>query len=151
MSLRPMSLFDRINDDFKIAMKAQQASTLSTLRMLKSALKNRQIELMRNLEDADVLGVLQIQAKQLHESFEGALVAGRTELAEGAKAELEMIKKYLPEGLKEEEVEAIVKETIAQMQATAKDIGKVIGQVMQAVKGRADGKVVQEMVKKILQ
>ncbi|MEK7665896.1 MAG: GatB/YqeY domain-containing protein [Patescibacteria group bacterium] len=145
-----MSLLDRINDDFKIAMKGQQASTLSTLRMLKAALKNRQIELMRNLEDADVLAVLQIQAKQLHESFEGALKAGRAELAEGARAELEMIKRYLPEGLKQEEVEAIVKETVAQMQATAKDIGKVIGQVMQVVKGRADGKLVQELVKKIL-
>lgn len=131
-------------------MKEQQVATLSTLRLLKAALKNRQIELMRNLQDADVLGVLQTQAKQLNETLDSALAAGRSELAQGAKAELVILKKYLPEGLKSEEVEAIVKETIAQMQATVKDVGKVIGQVMQAVKGRADGKLVQEIVKKIL-
>ncbi len=145
-----MSLLDRINDDFKIAMKAQQASTLSTLRMLKAALKNRQIELMRNLEEADVLAVLQSQAKQLGESLEGAVSAGRDEMAQAARAELQILKTYLPEPLKAEEVEAIVKETIEQMKATAADIGKVMGQVMAEVKGKADGKMVQDIVKKIL-
>src|SRR3989338_9616455 len=146
-----MSLLDRINDDVKTAMKEQQAAALSTLRMLKAALKNRQIELMRNLEDADVTGVLQTQAKQLAEVVDGALKAGRAEMAEAAQAELAILKKYLPEAMKEEELEALVKETVGNMQATAKDMGKVIGAVMQQVKGRADGKVVQEIIKKILQ
>ena len=135
-----MSLLDRINDDVKTAMKEQQAAALSTLRMLKAALKNRQIELMRNLEDADVTGVLQTQAKQLAEVVDGDLKAG-----------LAILKKYLPEAMKEEELEALVKETVGNMQVTAKDMGKVIGAVMQQVKGRADGKVVQEIIKKILQ
>ena len=146
-----MSLLDRINDDVKTAMKEQQAAALSTLRMLKAALKNRQIELMRNLEDADVTGVLQTQAKQLAEVVDGALKAGRAEMAEAAQAELAILKKYLPEAMKEEELEALVKETVRNMQVTAKDMGKVIGAVMQQVKGRADGKVVQEIIKKILQ
>ena len=146
-----MSLLDRINDDVKTAMKEQQAAALSTLRMLKAALKNRQIELMRNLEDADVTGVLQTQAKQLAEVVDGALKAGRAEMAEAAQAELAILKKYLPEAMKEEELEALVKETVGNMQVTAKDMGKVIGAVMQQVKGRADGKVVQEIIKKILQ
>ena len=146
-----MSLLDRINDDVKTAMKEQQVAALSTLRMLKAALKNRQIELMRNLEDADVTGVLQTQAKQLAEVVDGALKAGRAEMAEAAQAELAILKKYLPEAMKEEELEALVKETVGNMQVTAKDMGKVIGAVMQQVKGRADGKVVQEIIKKILQ
>ena len=146
-----MSLLNRINDDVKTAMKEQQVAALSTLRMLKAALKNRQIELMRNLEDADVTGVLQTQAKQLAEVVDGALKAGRAEMAEAAQAELAILKKYLPEAMKEEELEALVKETVGNMQVTAKDMGKVIGAVMQQVKGRADGKVVQEIIKKILQ
>lgn len=146
-----MSLIDRINDDLKTAMKEQQAATLSTLRMLKAALKNRQIELMGNLEEADVMAVLQSQAKQLAEAMDGAVKAGRAEMAEAARLELDILKKYLPEAMKQEELEALVKETIANMQATLKDIGKVIGAVMQQVRGKADGKLVQEMVKKILQ
>lgn len=146
-----MSLLDRINDDLKTAMKEQRAATLSTLRMLKAALKNRQIELMGNLEEADVMAVLQSQAKQIAEAMDGAVKAGRAEMAEAARLELELLKKYLPEAMRQEELEALVKETIANMQATLKDIGKVIGAVMQQVRGRADGKLVQEMVKKILQ
>lgn len=145
-----MSLLDRIGEDFKTAMKGQQAATLSTLRLLKAALKNRQIELLRNLEEADVVGVIQRQVKQLNETIEEARQAGRAEIAEAARREVEILRCYLPAGLGKEELEAIIRETIAEMKATAADIGRVIGQVMQKVKGRADGREVQEMIKKIL-
>lgn len=145
-----MNLLDRIDEDLKRAMKEKEEQALSTLRMVRSALKNKQIELMRDLKEDDVLTVLQSQVKQIAEAIEGAIKAGRDDLKAKAEAELAVIKKYLPPELSSEELEAAVKEVIDDMKATAKDMGKVMGVVMQKVKGRVDGSKVKETVQKLL-
>lgn len=146
-----MALLDQINEDVKSAMKEKSEQVLSTLRVLKSALKNKQIELMRELNDEDVITVIQGQVKQLHESLDSAMKAGRTELEAKAKEEMELLKRYLPPELSSEEVDAAVKQVLADMQATSKDMGKVMGVVMQKLKGRVNGQRVREAVEKMLQ
>lgn len=145
-----MTLYERINEDLKTAMKEKSEQALSTLRMLKSALKNKQIEAMKELEDDQVIAVIQLQVKQLAEAFDSAINVGRTELAEKAKEELAVLKTYLPEELSDAELEEAVHAVIADAGETAKDMGKLMGLVMAKVKGRVSGQKVREMVAKIL-
>ena len=91
-----MSLTDTITSDMKEAMKAKDKARLSTLRMLKTALKNKQIELMHELSDEEALAVVKKQIKELNKSIELFETGGRPELAEAAKAEIEILESYLP-------------------------------------------------------
>ncbi len=145
-----MALLERISEDMKTAMKEKSEQALSTLRMLKSALKNKQIELMKELADDDIMAVIQTQVKQISEALDGAVKAGRTELEEHAKAELAVLKSYLPAELSDEELEAAVKEVFADLGETGRDMGKVMGLVMAKVKGRANGQKVRQKVEQIL-
>lgn len=146
-----MSLLEQIGNDMKEAMKAKQEATLSTLRMLKSALKNKQIDLMRDLTEEEVVDMIKSQVKQLKDAIEQFNAGGRSDLAEGNLKELEVLKGYLPAELPDAELEAVVTEAIAQSGAVSKaDMGKAMGFVMKAVAGRADGGRVKSLVEKIL-
>jgi len=146
-----MSLLEQISNDLKDAMRAKEETTLSTLRMLKSALKNKEIDLIRPLTEAEVADVIKSQAKQLKEAIDQFEAGGRSDLAEANKIELDVLKKYMPAELSDADLEAVVQEAIAQSGATTKaDMGKAMGFVMKAVAGRADGTRVKSMVEKIL-
>lgn len=146
-----MSLTERIRADLTESMKAKDAARTSTLRMLQSALKYEQIEKGHELSDDEAVAIIQRAVKQRQDSIEQYTSGNRPELAEKERSELEMLKKYLPEQLSDEESEAIVREAIAATGAVSrKDSGKVMKEVMSKHKGRIDGKKVQEIVGRLL-
>jgi uncharacterized protein len=141
-------LTDKIATDIKEAMRAKDAARLSTLRLLKSAVEYHKIEKKQEqLTDADVTAVIKKQIKQRQDSIESFEKGGRTDLAEKEKAELVVLKSYLPEELSPAQVEEVVKATIAEVGATAKtDMGKVMKAVQAKLAGRADNRLVSQLV-----
>lgn len=143
-----MSITARIEQDYVTAYKARDTERVAVLRLLKTAIKNRQVELLRPLTDAEILEVVGRQAKQRRESIEQFSAAGRDDLAGKEERELVILKDYLPEALSAEELERAVAEAIAATgAATIKDMGKVMKAVMEAHKGRVDGGAVQALVR----
>lgn len=143
-----MTLNERIQDDMKSAMKAQDAALLGTLRMLKSAIQNQQIALGHELTDAEVAGTLEKQAKQRRDSIDQYHAGGRSDLAEREASELAVIESYLPQKLGEDALIKLVEAAIVETSAsTMADMGKVIKFVMEKAAGSADGKQVSEIVK----
>ena len=143
-----MSITDQIEQEFVTAYKAKDAERVAVLRLLKTAIKNRQVELLRPLTEAEVLEVVGRQAKQRRESIEQFSAAGRMDLADKEERELTILKDYLPQALSPEELEAAVVKAIAETGAsTPKDMGKVMKAVMEAHKGRVDGGTVQALVR----
>ncbi|GGI43470.1 hypothetical protein GCM10008018_02240 [Paenibacillus marchantiophytorum] len=146
-----MSLSDRLNEDMKQAMKSQDKFKLSVIRMVRSTIKNQEIDLKRALDDNEVLDVLTREIKQRKDSLQEFTKAGRDDLAESLKAELVILAEYMPQQLSEEEVKAIVQQTIEQIGASSKaDMGKVMTALMPQVKGRADGKLINQLVQQLL-
>ncbi|MCY9592495.1 GatB/YqeY domain-containing protein [Paenibacillus chitinolyticus] len=146
-----MSLSERLNDDMKQAMKSQDKFTLSVIRMVKASIKNIEIDQRRTLDDNEVLDVLNREVKQRKDSLQEFKNAGRDDLADSLHAEIDILMKYLPQQLTEEEVSAIVKQTIQEVGASSKaDMGKVMTALMPKVKGRADGKLVNQLVQQNL-
>ncbi len=141
-----------LNEDIKNAMRAKDELKLTVLRMAKTAINNAAIAKSKNeLEDADELEVMQKQAKQRRESIESFEKGGRAELAAKEKAELTVLETYLPKQMSDEELSTICKETIAKTQAKgAADMGKVMKELMPLVKGKADGRRVQDALKSLL-
>ena len=141
-------LTDKIAADMKAAMLAKDAPRLSTLRMLKSAVDYYKLEKKQeNLTDADVTAVIKKQIKQRQDSIEGSEKGGRTDLADKEKAELAILKSYLPEELAPAQLEEIVKATIAELGATTKaEMGKVMKAVQAKTAGRADNRLVSQIV-----
>jgi uncharacterized protein YqeY len=141
-------LTDKIAADMKDAMRAKDAPRLSTLRMLKSAIEYHKIaKKQEQLTDADVTGVIKKQIKQRQDSIEGFEKGGRADLVEKEKAELVVLKSYLPEELSPAQVEEAVKATIAELGATTKaDMGKVMKAVQEKIAGRADNRLVSQLV-----
>ncbi|PTX64859.1 hypothetical protein C8P63_10177 [Melghirimyces profundicolus] len=147
-----MTLTERLNQDMKTAMKEKDKLTLSVLRMVRSALKNKEIELKRPLDEEEALGVVSKELKQRKDSLHEFEQAGREDLAQKTRDEIAVLKQYLPEQLTEEELRQIVRETVAETGASSKaDMGKVMKAIMPKVKGRADGKRVNRMVQEELQ
>lgn len=148
-----MSLKETIMADVKEAMKSKEMEKLTVLRFIHSSIKNKEIEVRPNeLTEDDELQVIKKLAKQRQESIEQFSNAGRQDLADKEKAELEIISKYLPEQMPREKVEALVASTIESLGATSiKDMGKVMKEVLAQSKGAADNKVVSEIVKAKLQ
>lgn len=147
-----MSIDDRLNEDMKAALKSGDKVRLNTIRWLRARLKDAQIELGRELTDEDAISVLSNAAKKHRESIEMYKQGGRDDLVAQESAELAIIQEYLPEQLSQEDLEKIITEVIQQVNATSlKDMGKVMGKVMQQVRGRADGKQVQRIVRNRLQ
>ena len=146
-----MSLKDKILQDMKEAMKARDRLRLSTLRLLVSQIKNREIDAKGELKDDEVLVLTRKAVKQRLDSISQYEKGGRQDLADKERAEMEILKAYLPEELSREALLAIIDEAISATGAhSPKDIGKVMKEVMPKVKGRADGKVVNELVRKRL-
>jgi uncharacterized protein len=149
-----MSLVEQIQKDITSAMKAREEQRLSTLRMVKSALKNREIEKMAPLDEKESQAVLTTLIKQRKESVEQFTKGGRQEMADKEAAEIVLIESYLPKAAGEAEVVAGVKAIIAEMASpTMKDMGAVMKNAMARFSGagmRVDGKMVSEAVKREL-
>jgi uncharacterized protein YqeY len=146
-----MTLQEQFEKDFLAAYKAKEEVRVAVLRMLKTAAKNRQVELLRPLTDEETLEVIARQVKQRQESIEQFRLAGRGEMAEREAAEMAVLKAYLPTQLTLEETSAAVDAAIAETGASsAKEMGKVMQAVMARHKGRIDGKAVSELVKQRL-
>ncbi|MCX6863279.1 MAG: GatB/YqeY domain-containing protein [Verrucomicrobia bacterium] len=147
-----MSLQQRVNDELKSSMLARQAVRTGTLRMLKAALGYAQIEKKtETLSDADVMAMIQREAKKRRDSIEEFEKAGRTEMAANEKAELEVLTEYLPKALSAEELESLIREVIIEVGATSKkDMGAVMKVAQSKVDGRADGKSVSALVSRLL-
>ena len=146
-----MSLKDQLTADMKEAMKAKQAERLGTIRQVRSAIKNKEIELGQGLDDQAVIAVLSTQVKQRRESAQMYRENDRPELADKEEAELAVLQDYLPAQLGEAELRGIVAAVIAEVGAiSAKDMGKVMPAVMSRTKGAADGKLVNQLVRGLL-
>lgn len=143
-----MSTAERIEKDYLDAYKAKDKVRLGTLRLLKTAAKNLQVELMRPLTDADYMDVLLKQAKQRQDSIEQYAAANRLDLAEQEAAELAVLREYLPQPLTEEELLDVVEKTVKPLLGEGmKAMGKAIQAIMAEYRGRVDGKAVSDAVK----
>jgi len=140
-----------IDADFKTAMKERKEQELSTLRMLRTALKNREIDAGHPLEDEEAVKVIKGQMKQLRESMEENRVAAREEEATQAHLEMQTLEKYLPPEMSDEELEMRVRAALQEAGLTSKmDIGKAMGSVMKALQGMADGQRIRPLVERLL-
>jgi len=146
------SITEKIEEDLKSAMKASLGLRVSVLRLIKSALKNRQIEKQSPLSEEEEIAVLSTLSKQRRESIEQYRKAGREDLAKKEEDELSIIQSYMPEQLSPDEIDALIKEAIEECGAKGlSDMGRVMKVLMPKVKGRADGKAVSERVKAIME
>lgn len=147
-----MSLLDRLNDDMKQAMKNKEKEKLSVLRMLKAALQNEAIKLGKNpLSEDEELTVLSRELKQRKDSLQEFENAGRSDLVEKTKTEIEIVQLYMPQPLTEDELRELIQQTIKEVGASTKaDMGKVMGAIMPKVKGKADGSLVNQLVQQQL-
>ncbi|ERT58551.1 MULTISPECIES: GatB/YqeY domain-containing protein [Prevotellaceae] len=148
-----MALFEKVNEDIKTAMKERDKVALDTLRNIKKVFLEAKTAPGANdtLEDADALKIIQKLAKQGKESAQTYIDAGRQELADAELAQVSVIERYLPEQLSEAEIEKIVKTIIDQTGAASmKDMGKVMGMANKQLAGKADGKTISGIVKKLL-
>lgn len=143
-----MNTLEKIDQDFKDAMRSKDELAISALRLVRTALKNKQIELLRELTDADVTAVLKTMIKQYQDALSDFSSAGRQDLVERQQREIDLVAQYLPPALPTEELERIVKEAVTGSGAT--DVGKAMGAAMKAVDGRADGNAVRSIVQKLL-
>ena len=149
-----MALKDTISQDLKNAMKSGEKLRLETLRTIRAALMEKEIEKRGSgnpMSPEDELGVLTTAAKKRKESIEQFQNGGRPELAEQERQELAIIQEYLPKQISQEELEKAVRDIVSQAGAAGPgDFGKVMPQVMKQLKGKADGRLIQETVKKLL-
>jgi len=144
-------LIEQIQKDLTEALKNKNELVVSTLRLLLSEIHNKKIDKQAELNNEDVVGVLRKEAKKRQESIEAYKQGGRQELADKESKELIILSKYLPQEMDPQELEKIVKEVIGEVGAQGVgDFGKVMGVVMDRVKGRIDGSKVSEAVKKLL-
>jgi len=147
-----MSLQQRIDDDLKAAMKSSDSLKTSVLRMIKAAIKNKQVEKREELSDEEIIPVISTLTKQRRESIDLFSKGGREELAEKERQELAMLQLYLPGQLSPEDLDRIITEAINESSAEGvKDIGKVMRLIMPRVQGAADGKVVNQRVRELLE
>jgi uncharacterized protein YqeY len=146
-----MGLREKIDADTKDALKSGAKDKLSTLRMLNAALKNKQIDKRRALTEEEVFETVRSLIKQRKDSIEQFAKGGRQDLVDKETAEVAVLEVYLPQQLPREELDVLVREAIAQTGAQgAKDMGKVMKALIPLVGGRADGKLVSELVKNAL-
>ncbi len=146
-----MSLFEKIDQDMKQALKAGEKERLTVLRGLKSELKYKQIDKVDELTDDDAIAVLSSAAKKRRESIEQFQKGGREDLVKKEQAELAIITSYLPEQLSEEKLHQIISDAIAESGADSpQKVGLVMKVVMPKIKGQADGKLVNKLAMEIL-
>lgn len=148
-----MSLREQLNADKKEAMKAREAGKLrlAVIRMVWATIRNLEIDKKRELTEEEIAGVIAKEVKMRKDSIEEFKKGNRTDLVEQAEAEVEVLLPYLPQQMSEEEVRQVVTDTIAEIGATSpKEMGKVMSALMPKVKGRADGKLVNTIVRELL-
>ncbi|MFC5405120.1 GatB/YqeY domain-containing protein [Cohnella soli] len=146
-----MTLADRLNEDMKHAMRNGEKFRLQTIRMVRASIKNQEIELRRPLDESETLSVLSRELKQRRDSQADFEKGGRDDLVANVKAEIEIIAEYLPRQLTEEEIKAIVVQTMQETGVSSKaELGKLMGALMPKVKGIADGKLVNAIVQQSL-
>lgn len=147
-----MSLLERLNNDMKQAMRDKLKDKLSVIRMLKAALQNEAIKLgKKELTEDEELTVLSREAKQRKDSLQEFSNAGRDDLVEKIRTEINYVELYMPQQLTEEEVTQIVKETIESLGVSSKaEMGKVMGALMPKLKGKADGALINKLVQQHL-
>ncbi len=147
-----MSLQQRLDEDLKTSIKVSDSLKTSVLRMLKAAIKNKEIEKRKELSDEEIISVISTLVKQRRESIEIFSKGGREDLALKESQELEILQTYLPKQLSPEDLDSIIIEAITESSAEGvKDIGKVMRLIMPRVKGVADGKLVNQRVREILE
>lgn len=143
-----MSLKQQLTDAMKTAMKAKDNLRLTTVRSVLAAIKNREIDQRSELGDEDIIGVLSSLVKQRKESVQLYRDGDRIELAEKEEAELAILQEFLPSPLTQDEIAALIEQAVTESGASEpKDMGKVMKIVSAQVRGRADGKLVSDMVK----
>jgi uncharacterized protein len=147
-----MSLLSQLNNDMKQAMKNKDKERLSVIRMVKASIQNESIKLGKSeLSEDEDLTILSRELKQRKDSLQEFKSAGRDDLVEKLETEINIIQEYMPEQLSEEELKAIVLETIQETGASSKkDMGKVMSQLMPKVKGKADGSKINKLVQELL-
>jgi len=146
-----MSLSEKITEDLKEAMKARDGLRISCIRMLKSSLKNRQVEKGETLGDKDIQSLISSLIRKGQEAAIEFRKGGREDLAVKEEAEIKILYEYLPEQLNPDEIERILKETISELSVDSmKDLGKVMKVAMDRMAGRAQGKDVNEIARKLL-
>jgi uncharacterized protein len=146
-----MSLQDRLMADMQDAMRAGDTVRRDTLRLLRAAIRNREIELQRDATDEDVVEVISRQVKQRSESIEMFRQGGRQDLVDAEEAQKAILEEYLPQQLTQAEITAAVQEIVAEMGAAdMRQMGAVMREAMSRLKGRADGRLVNQVVREIL-
>jgi uncharacterized protein YqeY len=146
-----MTLQDRIETAMRDSMRARDERRTQTLRMAMSAAHNREIELGRSLADDDYLEILGKQVKQRRESIEAFRAGGREAMADNEEAEAAILAEFLPDALSAEELETLVRAAISETGASSPaDLGRVMGKVVPQTKGRADGKALSDLVRRLL-
>jgi uncharacterized protein len=146
-----MSLAEQLQDDLKDAMRSGDTNRRDTIRLALSAARNARIAAGKELDDSDMLAVLTREAKQRQESIEEFRKAGRQDLVDKESSELEVLQGYLPEQLSREDIVEAAQRIVGETGASGmKDIGKVMPVLMKELRGRADGKVVNEVVRELL-
>ena len=147
-----MSLKQKLQEDLKSSMKNKETIKKSVITLIRSSIKQYEVDNRVELGDAEIVDLIAKQLKQTRDSREEFKKAGREDLVSKAEAEIEVLKEYLPQQLSEEELNKIVISTISEVGATSmKDMGKIMAAIKPKTKGRADGKMINELVKKNLQ
>ena len=146
-----MSIKDTLTNDMKEAMKAKEKDRLAVILMVRGAIKQIEIDSKKELYDEAVIGVISKEVKMRKDSVEEFKKGGREDLVAKTEAEIAVLMPYLPQQLSEDEIRSLVQAAVEQVGASSpKDMGKVMGVLMPKVKGRADGKLVNTIVKEAL-
>lgn len=146
-----MSLKEKLSDDLKQAMRERDENRKIALRLLRAAIVNEEVAVQHPLDDAEVMAVAARQAKQRRESIDAFRSGGRQDLVAAEEAQLQVLQAYLPQQMSREEVEQAAREAIARVGASGPaDLGLVMRDLMPRLRGRADGSVVNQVVKEVL-
>jgi len=146
-----VDLKTKLAEDLQNAMKQREAVKTSTLRLLISAIRNKEIEKKKSFADGDVLEVIQAEAKSRKESIDQYTQAGRKDLADKEAAERTVLQAYLPEPMSEQQLRELVQATLQEVGAKGpQDMGKIMSVLMPKIKGRADGRQAQQVIQQIL-
>ncbi|UOD34294.1 GatB/YqeY domain-containing protein [Deferribacteraceae bacterium V6Fe1] len=143
-----MDLINKISEDMKVAMKSKDSIALNTIRMLRAEIKNAEIQKMGQLSEDEIVKVIQTAIKKRKEAAEQYKNAGRDDLCEKELSEAKVLEKYLPEQLSEDKIKSIINQVIKEVGGN--NFGLVMRSVMEKVQGRAEGKVVNQLVKEML-
>ncbi|UCF30882.1 MAG: GatB/YqeY domain-containing protein [bacterium] len=146
-----MKLLERIQEDLKRSLKAKDGTRVSVLRFLLASIRNREIDNMASLDEDQVLQEITSAAKRRRESIDAFREGGRQDLVDKEEAELAILSEYMPEQLSEDDIRSLVRQVISATGATSSaDLGAVMKEVMPKVRGQADGKLVNQIVRELL-